>query len=59
MKEKRRNKIETTEDGEKIVRYWSLYNQTWRTSVPEGISDEELAAMESEEREEILLLRGK
>ena len=59
MKEKRKNKIETTEDGEKIVLYWSVYDQTWRTSVPEGIPDEELAAMESEEREEILLLRGK
>jgi len=59
MKEKRRNKIETTEDGEKIVRYWSLYNQTWRTSVPDGIPDEELAAMDSEERDAILMLRGK
>ena len=59
MKEKRRNKIETTEDGEKIVRYWSVYNQTWRTSVPEGIPEEEMVAMDSEERDAILLLRGK
>ena len=57
MTEKRRNSIETTEDGETIVRYWSVYDQTWRTSVPEGISDEELAAMGPEEREEIIALR--
>ena len=57
MKEKRRNKIETTEDGEKIVKYWSVYGQTWRTSVPEGIPDRELAAMGPEERSAILALQ--
>ena len=56
MTEKRRNTIETTEDGEKIVRYWSVYDQTWRTSVPEGIPAEELAAMDSEELDAILAL---
>ena len=58
MKEKRRNTIEMTEDGEKIVRYWSVYDQEWRTSVPEGIPDEELAAMDPEERDAILMLKG-
>ena len=58
MKENRRNTIETTEDGEKIVRYWSVYDQTWRTSVPEGIPEEELAAMGPEERDAILAIRG-
>ena len=57
MKEKRRNTVETMEDGEKIVRYWSVYDQTWRTSVPEGIPDIELSAMDPEEREEIIALR--
>jgi len=57
MSERRRNKIETNEDGEKIIRYWSVYDQTWRTSVPEGIPAEELAAMGPEEREEIIALR--
>ena len=57
MKEKRRNTIEMTEDGEKIVRYWSVYDQEWRTSVPEGIPDEELAAMDPEERSEIVAIR--
>ena len=51
-----RNTIETTEDGEKIVRYWSVYDQTWRTSVPEGIPAAEFAAMDPEEREEIIAL---
>ena len=57
MTERRRNTIETTEDGGKIVRYWSVYDQTWRTSVPEGIPDIELSAMDPEEREEIIALR--
>ena len=55
--ERRRNTVETMEDGEKIVRYWSVYEQTWRTSVPEGIPDVELSAMDPEEREEIIALR--
>ena len=57
MTERRRNTVETMEDGEKIVRYWSVYDQTWRTSVPEGIPDIELSAMDPEEREEIIALR--
>lgn len=55
--ERRRNTVETMEDGEKIVRYWSVYGQTWRTSVPDGIPDIELSAMDPEEREEIIALR--
>lgn len=57
MTERRRNTIETTEDGEKIVRYWSVYDQTWRTSVPEGIPAAEFAAMDPEERDAILALQ--
>ena len=55
--ERRRNTVETMEDGEKIVRYWSVYDQTWRTSVPEGIPDMELAALGPEERDAILAIR--
>ena len=65
--EKRMNTVETAEDGdritvatkngEKIVRYWSVYDQTWRTSVPDGIPDAELAAMDPEERDAILALQ--
>ena len=60
MEEKGRNTIviETTDDGEKIVLYWSVYDQTWRTSVPEGIPAAEFAAMAPEERDAILALRS-
>ena len=55
--ERRTHTVGTADDGEMIVRYWSVYDQTWRTSVPEGIPDAELAAMAPEERNAILALR--
>lgn len=39
--------------GEK-VRYWSVYDQSWRTSHVCGVPDRELAAMSPRERGRVL-----
>jgi len=55
-----KNRYYKNKDGNRRVRWWSVYRQLWRTAYQvEDIPDEEYAAMPREEREKaIAYLQG-
>lgn len=51
MKTQRKSDLTVRRDG--AVRYWSVYQQSWETVPAWAVSDAELAAMGSRDRERV------